>query len=153
MLKKPSDLEGEQTCITKITPSLLSRTACRPLQNSRSTPASKEDVVLSGIIPHLQFTLELQSNSLTYQGNPYTKYQQFLYDLCKQLHDKGYGYRRIAKMFNKWGLQTPRGNTFFNTSISSILKRKHQRDNRIQDIRNKVFPTKLGKLKITYYKY
>ena len=40
-----------------------------------------------------------------------------------------------------------------NGSISSILKRKHQRDNRIQDIRNKVFSPKLGKLKITYYDY
>ena len=131
----------------------MSSFARSPLQNVVQPPASNKDVVLSGIIPHLQFTLELQSNSLTYQGNPYTKYQQFLYDLCKQLHDKGYGYRRIAKMFNKWGLQTPRGNTFFNTSISSILKRKHQRDNRIQDIRNKVFSPKLGKLKITYYQY
>ena len=56
-------------------------------------------------------------------------------------------------MFNKWELQTPRGNTFSNGSISSILKRKHQRDNRIQDIRNKVFSPKLGKLKITYYDY
>ena len=116
----------------------MSRTACRPLQNSRSTPASKEDVALSGIIPHLQFTLELQSNSLTYQGNPYTKYQQFLYALCIQLHDKGYGYRRIAKMLNKWGLKTNRGNTFFNTSISSILKRKHQRDERIQELKGKI---------------
>ena len=131
----------------------MSRTACRPLQNSRSTPASKEDVALSGIIPHLQFTLELQSNSLTYQGNPYTKYQQFLYALCIQLHDKGYGYRRIAKMLNKWGLKTNRGNTFFNTSISSILKRKHQRDERIQDTRNKDFPIKIGKFKIKYYYY
>jgi len=81
------------------------------------------------------------------------KYQQFLYDLCKQLHDKGYGYRRIAKMFNKWELQTPRGNIFSNGSISSILKRKQQRDNRIKDIRNKVFSPKLGKFKITYYQY
>ena len=137
----------------QLNPLLLSSFACRPLQNSRSTPASNKDVVLSGIIPHLQFTLEIQSNSLTYQGNPYTKYQQFLYALCKQLHDKGYGYRRIAKMFNKWELQTPRGNTFSNGSISSILKRKQQRDNRIQDIQNKVFSPKLGKLKITYYKY
>ena len=106
----------------------MSSFACRPLQNSRSTPASNKDFVLSGIIPHLQFTLEIQSNSLTYQGNTYTKYQQFLYDLCKQLHDKGYGYRRIAKMFNKWELQTPRGNTFSNGSISSILKRKNNKE-------------------------
>ena len=127
--------------------------ACSPLANRNKPPATEDDVVLSGLIPHLEFTLELQSNSLTYQGNPYTKYQQFLYDLCKQLHDKGYGYRRIAKMFNKWELQTPRGNTFSNGSISSILKRKQQRDNRIKDIRNKVFSPKLGKFKITYYQY
>jgi hypothetical protein len=56
-------------------------------------------------------------------------------------------------MLNKWGLKTNRGNTFFNTSVSSIFKRKHQRDSRMQDIRNKVFPSKLGKLKITYYQY
>ncbi len=138
---------------SKFSRSLLSSFACRPLQNSRSIPASNKDIVLSGIIPHLQFTLEIKSNNLNYQGNTYTKYQQFLYDLCKQLQYKGYGYRRIAKMFNKWKLQTPRGNTFSNGSISSILKRKQQRDNRIQDKRNKVFSPKLGKLKITYYDY
>ena len=42
-------------------------------------------------IPHLEFSLTIQSNNLTYKGNSYTKYQQFLYDLCKQLHDKDYG--------------------------------------------------------------
>ncbi len=53
-------------------------------------------------IPHLEFSLVIQSNNLTYQGNPYTKYQQFLYILIKSLHDKGYGYRRIAHKLNKW---------------------------------------------------
>ena len=133
--------------------SRLNDFACSPLANRNKPPATEKDVVLSGLIPHLEFTLELQSNSLTYQGNPYTKYQQFLYALCIQLHDKGYGYRRIAKMLNKWGLKTNRGNTFFNTSISSILKRKHQRDERIQDTRNKDFPIKIGKFKIKYYYY
>ena len=127
--------------------------ACSPLENQDRVAASTESVVLSGTIPHLEFTLEMQSNNLTYQGNPYTEYQQFLYTLIKSLHDKGYGYRRISHKLNKWGLQTPRGKTWFNTSVSSILKRKHQRDNRIQDIRNKVFPTKIGKFKLTYYTY
>ena len=127
--------------------------ACSPLANRNKPPATEKDVVLSGLIPHLQFTLELQSNSLTYQGNPYTEYQQFLYTLIKSLHDKGYGYRRIAHKLNKWGLKTNRGNTFFNTSISSILKRKHQRDERIQDTRNKDFPIKIGKFRIKYYYY
>ena len=143
----------KRTSTTNSTQSLLNRTVRSPLQNVAQPLAPNKDVVLSGIIPHLQFTLEIQSNNLAYQGNPYTKYQQFLYALCKQLHDKGYGYRRIAKMFNKWELQTPRGNTFSNGSISSILKRKQQRDNRIQDIQNKVLSPKLGKLKITYYDY
>jgi len=66
-------------------------------------------------IPHLEFSLVIQSNNLTYKGNTYTKYQQFLYDLCKQLHDKGYGYRKIAKMLNKWGL-----NTYVSYIFSSI---------------------------------
>ena len=87
---------------SKFIPALLSSFVRSPLQ----------DVVLSGTIPHLEFTLEIQSNNLTYQGNPYTEYQQFLYTLIKSLHDKGYGDRRISHKLNKWGLQTPRGKTY-----------------------------------------
>ena len=130
-----------------------SRVACYPLANRNSPTATEQDVVLSGTIPHLEFSLEIQSNNLTYQGNPYTEYQQFLYTLIKSLHDKGYGYRRISHKLNKWGLQTPRGKTWFNTSVSSILKRKHERDIRIQDIRNKEFPVKIGKFRLNYYTY
>ena len=106
---------------------------------------------LNSAIPHLEFSLIIQSKNLTYKGNNYTKHQQFLYVLCQQLHDKGHGYRKIAKILNKWGLKTNRENTFFNTSISSILKRKHQRDARIEDTRHKVYPVKIGKLSINYY--
>ena len=146
-------MRWSQRGTSKINQLRLNDFACSSLANRNKPTATEEDVVLSGLIPHLEFTLELQSNSLTYQGNPYTEYQQFLYTLIKSLHDKGYGYRRISHKLNKWGLQTPRGKTWFNTSVSSILKRKHQRDNRIQDIRNKVFPTKIGKFKLTYYTY
>ena len=65
-------MKGEQTCTLYSIPQLLSSLDCNPLQNSRSTTASKQDVVLSGTIPHLEFILEIQSNNLTYQGNPYT---------------------------------------------------------------------------------
>jgi hypothetical protein len=65
-----------------------------------------ESTCLEGTIPHLEFSIEIQSNNLTYQGNPYTKYQQFLYTLIKCLHDKGYGYRRIAHKLNKWNVNT-----------------------------------------------
>ena len=108
---------------------------------------------LEGTHAHLVFSIEIQSNNLTYQGNPYTKYQQFLYILIKSLHDKGYGYRRIAHKLNKWNVKTTRGNTWFNTSVSSVLKRKHERDVRIQEIRNKEYPIKIGKFAIKYYTY
>ena len=85
--------------------------ACSPLANQNRIAASTESVVLSGTIPHLEFTLEMQSNNLTYQVNPYTEYLQFLYTLIKSLHDKGYGYRRIAHKLNKWNVKTTRENT------------------------------------------
>ena len=103
-------------------------------------------------VPHLEFSIEIESNNLTFE-NIYTPYQQFLYALCKQLHDKGYGYRRIAKMLNKWGVSTARGNSFYNTSVSNLLKRRHERDARIEEMRNKEFPTKIGKFRLTYYTF
>ena len=36
---------------------------------------------LEGTIPHIEFSIEIQSNNLTYQGNPYTERQQW--------HDNG----------------------------------------------------------------
>ena len=129
-------IQGSKTRTLKSNPLRLSNFGC-----SNSTSA----------IPHLEFSLVIQSNNLTYQGNPYTKYQQFLYILIKSLHDKGYGYRRIAHKLNKWNVKTTRGNTWFNTSVSSVLKRKHERDLRIQEIRNKEYPIKIGKLSVKYY--
>ena len=108
---------------------------------------------LEGTIPHLQFSIEIQSNNLTYQGNPYTAYQKYLYTLIKCLHDKGYGYRRIAHKLNTWQVKTARGNRWYNTSVTSVLKRKHQRDARIEEMRNKEFPTKIGKFRLTYYTF
>ena len=125
-------------CTTETIPLRWSRFGC-----SNSTSA----------IPHLEFSIEIQSNNLTYQGNPYTKYQQFLYILIKSLHDKGYGYRRISYKLNDWGVKTPRGKKWFNTSVSSILKRRHERDIRIEQVRNKEYPIKIGKFRLTYYTY
>ena len=79
---------------------------------------------LKGTIPFLVFSLEITSNNLIYEGNGYTSYQLFLLTLVSTLYDRGYGYRKIAKKLNKWGVKTARGNSFFNTSVSSILKKK-----------------------------
>ena len=123
-----------------------------PLRSSNFVCSSLENK-LSGTIPHLEFSIEIQSNNLSYEGNPYKPYQQFLYTLITHLQARGYGYRRIAKKLNAWGLKTPRGNTFFNTSISSIVKRRHERDVRIEQVRNKEYPIKIGKFELNYYTY
>ena len=123
------------------------------LLRSSSFVCSSLENILSGTIPHLEFSIEIQSNNLTYEGNPYNAYQQFLYTLIKSLHYKGYGYRRIAHKLNKWNVKTSRGNTWYNTSVSSVLKRKHERDLRIQEIRNKEYPIKIGKFSVKYYTY
>ena len=56
-------------------------------------------------------------------------------------------------MLNTWGVQTARGNSFYNTSVTSILKRRHERDARIEEMRNKEFPIKIGKFSLKYYTF
>mgnify|MGYP003687198827 CR=1 FL=1 len=89
-------IDWSKTLTRNYNPLQWSRFARTCLANQDRVAASTESVVLSGTIPHLEFTLEIQSNKLTYEGNPYTENQQFLYTLIKCLQDKGYGYRRIA---------------------------------------------------------
>ena len=67
------------------------------------------------------------------------------------MHDSGLGYRKISYKLNEMNIKTTRGNTWFNTSVSSVLKRKHERDLRIQEIRNKEYPIKIGKFSVKYY--
>ncbi len=99
----------------------------------------------------ITFTLTFQSNNLTYH-KPYTKKQQTLYQLIKYLHEvEGLGYRKISQKMNSWGIPTIRGKKWFPQSVFSVLKRKHQRDMRVEQVRNKHFPTKISKMKVVYY--
>ena len=109
--------------------------------------------VLEGTIPHLKFTVEIQSNNLTHHQT-YTKKQQILYQLIKYLHEvEGLGYRKISQKMNSWGIPTVRDNKWFPQSVFSILKRKYQRDMRIEELRNKEFPIKMSKMKVVYYTF
>ena len=56
-------------------------------------------------------------------------------------------------MLNKWGVKTARGNSFYNTSVSNLLKRRNDRDARIEEMRNKEFPIKIGKFRLKYYTF
>ena len=105
---------------------------------------SHSGVIEEGVV--LEFTIETQSNNLTYH-KPYSKRQQIIFNLIEYLHeDKGWGYRVIAKKMNSWGINTQRGKTWSNGSVHSVLKRMHQRDVRIEDIRNKKFPIDISSL-------
>ena len=77
--------------------------------------------------PFLEFSMEFQTNSLIYDKG-YSIRQQMIYCLILLMKYEGLGYRRISRKLNQWGIKTHRGKEWFNTSISSILKRKHERD-------------------------
>ena len=57
--------------------------------------------------------------------------------------------RKISYKLNDWGVKTPRGKKWFNTSVSSVLKRKHERDDLVNNIRNKHYPSKISKMDLT----
>jgi len=100
------------------------------------------------VIPCLEFTMEFQSNQLIYQKE-YTKRQQIIYLLIHHLHDReGWGYRKISQWLNKSGIKTLRGKKWFNSSVISVLKRKHEYDLRVQQIRNQYFPSKVSKFQV-----
>jgi len=62
------------------------------------------------------------------------------------MHDEGLGYRRIASKLNTFGIKTTRNTTWNNAKVYSVLKRRHQRDVRIEDIRNKKYPIHISSL-------
>ena len=98
----------------------------------------------------LEFSIEFESNDLTYH-KPYSKKQQITYDLIKHLHEvEGLGYRRISQSLNGWGIPTERGNKWFPNSVFSVLKRKRQREERIENLRNRHFETKVGRFSLRY---
>ena len=103
------------------------------------------------VIPCLEFTMGFQSNKLIYQKE-YTKRQQVIYVLIQHLHDReGWGYRKISQWLNQSGIKTLRGKNWFSSSVISVLKRKHERDVRNEQIRNQHFPSKISRFEVNYY--
>ena len=103
------------------------------------------------VIPCLEFSIEFQSNKLIYQKE-YTKRQQIIYVLIKHLYDiERWGYRKISHWLNQSGIKTHSGKNWFSSSVISVLKRKHERDVRIQQIRNQHYPAKISNFEVGYY--
>ena len=110
-------------------------------------------VVLQGTIPHLEFTIEVQSNDLTYHQQ-YSKKQEVIHQLITFLHgSEGLGYRRISKKMNEWGITTQRGKNWLPQSVHSVLKKKRLRDTRVEDVRNKQHPIKMSKMSLVYHTF
>jgi hypothetical protein len=107
---------------------------------------------LTDTIPFLEFSIEFQSNNLTYQPK-YTKRQHRIHRLIIRLNRRGFGYRKISQKLNRWGIRTKRNNTWSNSSVYSVIKRKQERDGLTKDTRNTTFPTKISKFKVKYYNF
>ena len=102
--------------------------------------------------PFLEFSIEFQSNILIYDKG-YSKRQQVVYSLITLLRKDGLGYRRISKKLNEWGIKTHMGKEWFNTSVSSVLKRKHERDVLFDESRNRYYPSRISKMNLKYYHF
>lgn len=84
---------------------------------------------------YLTFKLWCRSNDLTFETD-YSKKQFINLKLILCLQEQGLGYRKIAQKLNEWGIKTVRGNTWFNTSVFSVVKRYGERLERINNREN-----------------
>ena len=103
-----------------------------PLKNDQNT-----DVFLT-------FDLTVRSPSLRIP--PYSEYQQLLYDTIIELQNKGLNLTQIADWLNENGYQTPRGHTFKNNHVHSIVKKKRIRTERL----SKTYPSEMTNLGIRF---
>ena len=110
------------------------------------------DYLITTTTPFLEFSMECQSNSLIYDKG-YSIRQHMIYSLILLMKEEGLGYRRISKKLNQWGIKTHRGKQWFNTSVSSVLKRKTERDDLVDNLRNKHYPSKVSKMELKYYSF
>jgi len=111
------------------------------------TDSFRMDPFYESIIPHLEFSIEFQSNQLIYQKE-YTKRQQIIYLLIRHLHEReGWSYRKISNWLNQSGIKTIRGKNW----VISVLKRKHEYDLMNEQIRNQYFPSKVSRVEVNYY--
>ena len=120
--------------------------------HSTVTDCFRMDPLFTSTTPVVEFNIQFQSNSLIYDKG-YSIRQHMIYSLILLMKNEGLGYRRISKKLNQWGIKTHRGKQWFNTSVSSVLKRKHERDVMINEIRDQHYPSKVSKMELKYYTF
>ena len=110
------------------------------------------DPFFTSTTPVVEFNIQFQSNSLIYDKG-YSIRQHMIYSLILLMKEEGMGYRKISRKLNQWGIKTHRGKQWFNTSVSSVLKRKTERDDLVDNLRNKHYPSKVSKMELKYYHF
>ena len=105
---------------------------------------------LTGTKLLVEFTLTAQSNNLS-KLQSLSKRQITIHKLISYLkYEKGMSWRRISSWLNRSGIKTHRGNTWTETgsSVHSVIKRMRQREDRINNQRNKKHKTTMTDFKI-----
>ena len=82
----------------------------------------------------------------------YTEQQHQNYELIKSFHDRGMGYRKIAKYLNEQGIKTILGNTWKNTQVFSVLKKYRERQERILNARLREYTIEISKFELQWIK-
>jgi|TARA_B110000495_G_scaffold135424_1_gene118606 hypothetical protein len=67
------------------------------------------------------------------------------------MYSEGLGYRKIALKLNSYGIKTARDTGWTNTKVFSILKRKKQRDERVEELRLREYPIVFTSFEFKYY--
>ena len=80
----------------------------------------------------VSFTVKINASHL--KKIRYSNYQQELWEIIKEKHNFGMGYRRISKWLNENRYKTTRGHKFKNTYVYSILLKKKISDERIYNM-------------------
>ena len=109
---------------------------------------SHSRIVEQGVV--LEFSITTQSNNLTYH-QPYSKRQEIVFKLIQFMYSEGLGYRKIALKLNSYGIKTARDTGWTNTKVFSILKRKKQRDERVEELRLREYPIVFTSFEFKYY--
>tara|TARA_B100001121_G_scaffold308931_1_gene334233 strand:- start:504 stop:851 length:348 start_codon:yes stop_codon:yes gene_type:complete len=79
----------------------------------------------------LSFTVKITTSHLN--KIRYSPYQQELWEIIREKHNSGMGYRLIANWLNKHKYKTLRGHKFKNSHVYSILKKKRIANERMEN--------------------
>ena len=103
---------------------------------------------LNGYSQYLCFNIIIGSNKLI-PYKEYSKVQQQNYELIKELHESGLGYRRIAAHLNVIEIKTKKGNLWKHNNVYSVVKKYKEKQKRIILI-NKKYKIVIGKMKLEW---